>query len=70
MTIHGEIVRLEPAFGFGFIVDDQQSEWFFAADGVRSGGLDTLWVGERVGFVPGRTPSGPRAVDIHHESVE
>lgn len=70
MTIHGEVVRLEPAHGFGFILDDRQGEWFFVASGVRAGGLDALWIGERVGFAQERTPSGPRAVDIHHESVE
>lgn len=70
MTIHGEVVRLEPAHGFGFILDDRQGEWFFVASGVRAGGLDALWVGERVGFAQERTPNGPRAVDIHHESVE
>lgn len=70
MTIHGEVVRLEPAHGFGFIRDDGRGEWFFVASGVRSGGLASLWVGERVGFVQERTPGGPRATDIHHESVE
>lgn len=70
MTIHGEIVRLEPAHRFGFIRDDRHGEWFFVAAGVRSGGLDGLWVGARVGFRHERTPSGPRATDIHHESTE
>ncbi len=70
MTIHGEVVRLEPAHGFGFIRDDQEGDWFFAASGVRAGGLASLWVGERVGFSQERAASGPRAVDIHHESAE
>lgn len=70
MTIKGEVVRLEPAHGFGFILDDQQMEWFFVASGVRAGGLGALWVGERVGFSQERTPNGPRASDVHHESVE
>lgn len=70
MIIHGEVVRLEPAHGFGFIRDERHGEWFFVASGVRAGGLAGLWVGERVGFLPERTPSGPRAADIHHESVD
>ena len=70
MIITGEIVRLVPAHGFGFLVDDSHMEWFFVESGVRSGRLNTLWVGERVGFSQERTPSGPRAADIHHESVE
>lgn len=70
MTIKGAVVRLEPAHGFGFILDDRRSEWFFVESGVRAGGLAGLWIGERVGFSQERTPSGPRAVDIHHESTE
>ena len=70
MIIHGEVVRIEPAHGFGFIRDDQQGEWFFVESGVRAGRLASVWVGERVGFAQERTASGPRAVDIHHESAE
>ena len=70
MIIHGAVARLEPAHGFGFIRDDQQGESFFVTSGVRAGGMASLWVGERVGFSQERTASGPRAVDIHHESVE
>ena len=70
MIIHGEVVRLEPAHGFGFIRDDQEDDWFFAASGVRAGGLASLLVGERVGFVQERGANGPRAADIHHESAE
>ncbi|MEP7116267.1 MAG: cold shock domain-containing protein [Acidobacteriota bacterium] len=69
MTIHGEVVRLEPAYGFGFIRDDQRGDWFFLAAGVRSGGLASLWVGERVNFSQERSPNGPRATDIHNEVV-
>ena len=70
MTIHGEVVRLEETLGFGFIRDDRQGDWFFVAAGVRSGGIPGLWVGARVGFSYERTPSGPRATDIHLESAE
>lgn len=70
MIIHGEVVRLEPAPGFGFIRDDQFGDWFFVDAGVRTGGLAALWIGARVGFTHERTPNGPRATDIHHESGE
>jgi cold shock CspA family protein len=70
MTIHGSIIRLEPALGFGFIRDDGHCDWFFVDAGVRAGGLASLWVGERVGFQMESTPDGPRAVDIHAESDE
>ncbi len=70
MTIHGDVVRLEPSHGFGFIRDDQHGEWFFVEAGVRTGGMAALWTGARVGFTSEHTPSGPRATDIHHESSE
>jgi cold shock CspA family protein len=70
MIIHGEIVRLEPSRGFGFLRDDRHGEWFFVDSGVRAGGVASLWLGARVGFTHERTPSGPRATDIHHESTE
>jgi cold shock CspA family protein len=70
MIIHGEIVRLEPARGFGFLRDDRHGEWFFVDAGVRAGGIGGLWVGARVGFTHERTPHGPRASDVHHESTE
>ncbi len=70
MIIHGEVVRLEPSHGFGFVRDDRHGEWFFVAAGIRAGGLASLWTGARVGFTPERTTSGPRANDIHHESGE
>ena len=46
MTIHGEIVRLEPTHGFGFIRDDHQGDWFFVASRVANdnGAEDVLWV--------------------------
>ena len=69
MTIHGEVVRLEPTHGFGFIRDDRQGDWFFVAAACGAAG-SSLWVGERVAFTAGMdTPNGPRATDIHHESA-
>ena len=69
MAILGEVVRIEPALGFGFIRDDHQGDWFFVAAGVREG-IDGRWVGERVAFSQEWTSSGPRATDIHHEFSE
>lgn len=70
MIIHGEIVRLEPSRGFGFLRDDRHGDWYFVDAGVRDGGIASLWIGARVGFTHERTPNGPRATDIHHESTE
>jgi cold shock CspA family protein len=70
MVIHGGIARLEPALGFGFIRDDQDGDWFFVAAGVRDGGFERLWLGERVAFAHEWTPHGPRATDVRHEISE
>jgi cold shock CspA family protein len=70
MAILGEIVRVEPTHGFGFIRDDRHGDWFFVASGLRHGGLDDLWVGERVAFSQEWTANGPRATDIHREYFE
>jgi len=67
---YGSITRIESRHGFGFIVDDSGMDWFFVADDVRGARFDSIWVGERVGFTPEATKSGPRASDIHHEQLD
>jgi cold shock CspA family protein len=67
---YGNITRIESRHGFGFIVDDSGMDWFFVAGDVRDGRFDSIWVGERVGFTPEATKSGPRAADIHHEQLD
>lgn len=62
--LHGHITRLEPALGFGWLVDDAGVDWFFVRDGVRGGRLERLTRGERVTFDFESTPKGPRASDI------
>jgi cold shock CspA family protein len=67
---YGHITRLEPQYGYGFLIDDAGMDWFFVRDGVRSGAFDLIWLDERVGFSPEWTPSGPRAADIHFEQLD
>lgn len=67
---YGHITRLEPQHQFGFLIDDAGMDWFFVAEGVRGGALDTLWLEERVGFSSEWTMQGPRAVDIHFEQID
>jgi cold shock CspA family protein len=67
---YGNIVRLEPDHGFGFIIDDAGLDWFFVKDGLRGRRFEAVWVGERVGFAAEWTKSGPRATDIHHEQLD
>jgi cold shock CspA family protein len=61
---HGTLTRIEPALGFGWIVDDAGLDWFFVRDGVRGGALDQLVTDERVTFSYEWTPKGPRATDV------
>lgn len=68
MRIHGEVVRLDPARGFGFLRDAGNGDWFFVAAGVR-GGAETLRVGAHVTFEYEATFQGPRATDIAIESI-
>lgn len=68
MRIHGEVVRLEPALGFGFLRDHGNGDWYFVAAGVR-GGVETLRVGAHVTFDYEATVQGPRATDIAAESI-
>ena len=61
---HGTISRLEPALGFGWLVDDSGLDWFFVREGVRDGALDRLQKRQRVTFSSEWTSKGPRATDI------
>jgi cold shock CspA family protein len=61
---HGTIRRVEPALGFGWIVDDAGMDWFFVREGVRAGSIERLHRNDRVVFDFESTPKGPRAADI------
>jgi cold shock CspA family protein len=67
---YGNITRLEPEHGYGFLVDDAGMDWFFVRAGVRGAAFDDLWPDERVGFSSEWTDKGPRAIDIHFEQVD
>ena len=67
---YGNITRLEPEHGYGFLIDDAGMDWFFVREGVRGTAFDDLWLDERVGFSSEWTGKGPRAIDIHFEQVD
>ncbi len=67
---YGNILRIEPERGFGFIRDDGGMDWFFVAEGLRDASFESIWLDQRVGFTPEWTPKGPRATDIHHEQLD
>jgi cold shock CspA family protein len=70
MKRYGNISRLVPAHGFGFLIDDHGLEWFFVAEAVRGGSFDEIWPDERVGFSEEWTVKGPRAIDVHFEMLD
>ena len=61
---HGHITRVEPALGFGWIIDDAGMDWFFVREGVRHGAIERLHPKDRVIFDMESTPKGPRAADV------
>ena len=61
---HGHITRIEPVHGFGWLIDDAGTDWFFVRDGVRSGALESLSTNDRVVFDFESTAKGPRASNI------
>jgi cold shock CspA family protein len=64
---HGHIRRVEPALGFGWIMDDAGLDWFFVREGVRGAAIDRLQKNDRVTFEYEATLKGPRAGDVRLE---
>jgi cold shock CspA family protein len=63
----GNITRMLPEHGYGFLIDDAGLDWFFVREDIRGGNFAALWLDQRVAFEYQSTPSGPRATDIHFE---
>jgi ribosomal subunit interface protein len=49
--LHGEVVRLNDAEGFGFIRTPDGNEYYFGRDNLASGRFETLQVGTAVQFI-------------------
>jgi cold shock CspA family protein len=64
---YGHITRVEPALGFGWLVDEAGIDYFFVREGVRAGVFERLTKGEHVTFDFESTPKGPRASNIRFE---
>lgn len=63
--VTGEITRIrkEPGTGYGFVVYGNR-EYFFHATAIGQELFALLEQGDRVSFVPLRSPKGPRAIDV------
>lgn len=63
--MNGVIKRLVTPKGFGFILGDDQVEYFFHKEAVSGGDrFDRLTEGQAVTFQPQSGPKGPRAGSV------
>lgn len=69
--LHGEVVRLNAADGFGFIRTPDGQEYYFARDNLASGRFEHLEEGQPVQFIAEVGGEGPQAkrVSIGKHSV-
>lgn len=63
----GTIRRLTDK-GFGFVEDENGVEYFFHHSAVRGARFDDLQEGQRVTFIVGQGPKGPRAESVSVEN--
>lgn len=68
--MHGQIARLAPERGFGFVVADDGQEYFFHRSALKATRFEDLAPGTAVDFQIGldegdRPDEGPRAVSVH-----
>lgn len=59
--LHGEVVRLNAAEGFGFIRTPDGDEYYFGSDNLTSGRMEQLEVGTAVQFITDPAAQGPQA---------
>jgi CspA family cold shock protein len=65
MTTTGSIKKIVADRGFGFIVAEDEKEYFFHRDGLDSSlNFDRLTGGEKVTFEIESSPKGPRATRV------
>jgi ribosomal subunit interface protein len=59
--LHGEVARLNPAEGFGFIRTPDGQEYYFGRDNLTSGRFEELEPGPAVQFIADVAARGPQA---------
>lgn len=62
--INGTIKRLVSDKGFGFVLAEDGTEYFFHQSGLVDARFDELREGQALTFVKGQGPKGPRAENI------
>jgi cold shock CspA family protein len=63
--LSGEIARIFPYEGYGFLVTDDNREIYFDANSVLNGQFDHLEVGKRVKFCEELGDKGPQASTVY-----
>ena len=63
--IQGQVARLLPYQGYGFILTDDEREVYFDANAVIDRSFDDLIVGARVRFCEEMGINGPQATTVH-----
>jgi cold shock protein len=62
--MNGKVKRLVTDKGFGFILAEDGSEYFFHQSACNGCRFDDLREGQAVTFSKGQGPKGPRAEDV------
>jgi CspA family cold shock protein len=62
--MNGKVKRLVTDKGFGFILAEDGSEYFFHQSACNGCRFDDLREGQNVTFSKGQGPKGPRAEDV------
>lgn len=60
----GTVKQFDSTQGYGFIVGDDESEYFVHIDQIASQDRQSFTIGLRVGFIPFQTEQGPVAIDV------
>ncbi|MDE3237933.1 MAG: HPF/RaiA family ribosome-associated protein [Paracoccaceae bacterium] len=63
-VLHGEVVELEPALGYGFLRADDGAEVYFQRDALGDAVWGQLKTGDRLRFRTAEGEKGPFAVDV------
>ena len=64
MAMNGTIKRLVSDKGFGFVLGEDGSEYFFHQSACTSTPFDSMREGQAVTFQRGQGPKGPRAENV------
>jgi CspA family cold shock protein len=62
--INGTIKRIVSDKGFGFVLAEDGTEYFFHQSALADGQFDQLHEGQALTFVKGQGPKGPRAENV------